>query len=187
MLMQRYLILTICGMKRHGMAGEALLDRQVGRFRALQNLVDVDRGLPVRITTLFLGQPDAALAYLEKWLRLDPHRPNLFFIHYWLGHDHLLLAQADEAVESLMRALSANPCFPSHSHLLLAAALGLKADTERANVAIAEWVKCSPKAGSIAAVRLWEGAFPWAKQPEYVALREKTEYAGLRRGGMPEQ
>jgi adenylate cyclase len=175
---------------------------EMGRLRRLQgrlaeSRIELERAVgldpsnpyaiaQLGITTLFLGQPDAALAYLEKWLRLDPHRPNLFFIHYWLGHDHLLLAQADEAVESLMRALSANPCFPSHSHLLLAAALGLKADTERANVAIAEWVKCSPKAGSIAAVRLWEGAFPWAKQPEYVALREKTEYAGLR-GGMPEQ
>ena len=54
-----------------------------------------------------------AEALLREVFDQDPRRPNLFFIHYWLGHDHLLLAQADEAVESLMRARSANPCFPS--------------------------------------------------------------------------
>jgi adenylate cyclase len=175
---------------------------ELGRLRRLQgrlpeSLVELERAIALDrnsmiaiaqcgITNLFLGRPEAALPYFEKWLRLDPQSQNVFFVYYWLGYAHLLLSQTTEAIEFSMKARSANPNIPSH-HLLLAAALGLKGDIDAAKPSLAEWLKRKPEGKSIADLRTLAASFPYMSHPQFVALQETTVLAGLRRAGLPEE
>jgi adenylate cyclase len=138
------------------------------------------------ITNLYLGHPEVALPYFEKWLRIDPQGPQSYNAYTWLGVTHLLLSQPKEAIDFLRKALAAGAFSPS-LHLLLAAAYGLKGDIDEAKLSLAEFFKRVPERKSIAAVRASEASLPYTGRDEYVALREKTTYAGLRRAGMPDE
>jgi adenylate cyclase len=139
------------------------------------------------ITLLFLGQPEAALPYFEKYLEISPRHQNLFFIYYWLGHTHLLLGHVDEAIALLRQGRSANPAAGlAGTPTLLAAALGLKGGLDEAKAMLAEAAAHS-KIGPLSFAR-FNAAWPnWNASPEYVALRQKTIDVGLRRAGLPEE
>jgi hypothetical protein len=68
--------------------------------------------------------------------------------------------------------------------LWLAGVLGLKGDLNDATAAIAEARKLSPEVDTIERFR---ASTPYAADPAYWALREKTVEAGLRRAGFPER
>jgi len=72
---------------------------------------------------MFLGQPEAGIPHLQKAVRRDPHDPNITTLYWALGTCHLLIGQADEAIEFLDKARAANSrlWFP---HLYLAGAFG---------------------------------------------------------------
>jgi hypothetical protein len=65
----------------------------------------------------------------------------------------------------------------------LAAGLGLRGDIDEAKAALAESHRLKPEMNSVARCR----AVPGKENPRYLALTEKTIYAGLRRAGMPEE
>ena len=137
------------------------------------------------ITLLFLGRPEEALPYFEKSLQLDPSYQNVFYRYYWSGFCHLLLGDADTAIDHLRKSWAAYPQ-GSGAYLLLAAALGLRGDIDEAKATLAEVLKLKPELNSISRVR----AVPIGSMldnPQLVALRERTEFAGLRRAGMPEE
>jgi class 3 adenylate cyclase/TolB-like protein/Tfp pilus assembly protein PilF len=162
-------------------------DRLVESQIELEKAVALDRNNPQAIlqsgiTLLYLGQPEAALPYFEKFLQINPQFQNLFFIYYWLGHSHLLLGHADEAIVFLRKGVSANPR-QIGIHLLLAAALGLRGDVDEARAALAEFLKLKPEWNSLA--RLPD--LPYMHHPQFVALREKTIATGLRRAGLPDE
>ena len=175
---------------------------EVGRLRRLQgrlveSRIELERALSLDpnnanatayagITNLFLGQPNAALPYLEKWLRIDPRRHNIWFIYYWLGEAHLLLGQPKEAIEYLQKSVTSGS-FAYYVHLLLAAAHGLNGDIEQAKASLGEALKRKPELRSLADIRKWEASLLFTNHPDRVALREKTIYAGLRAAGMPEE
>jgi adenylate cyclase len=107
-----------------------------------------------------------------------------FYVYFWLGYCHLLLGHADEAIDFLRKGHAANPqLWGLH---MLAAALGLKGDIDQAKADLAESIKLKPEVNSIAKLR----AFPninAANNPRFVALQEKTLFAGLRRAGVLEE
>jgi tetratricopeptide (TPR) repeat protein len=74
------------------------------------------------VTLMFLGQPEAGIPHIQNAVRRDPHDPNITTLYWALGTCHLLLGQADEAIEFLGKARAANSrlWFP---HLYLAGAL----------------------------------------------------------------
>lgn len=129
-----------------------------------------------------LGQPDNGIPYIEKSIRLSPHDPYSFVNYLWLGQCHLLLGHADQAVDLLRKARSANPGLGPD--LWLAAALGLRGDTDDAKVAVTEWLKSTPQLNSLARLR---ASLPPNVKAEYFTLREKTFEAGLRKAGLPEE
>ena len=137
------------------------------------------------ITLIYLGRPEAALPQIEKTLELNPAYQNVFYRYFWEGFCQLLLSHADEAVDFLRKARAANPDFP-YSYLLLAAAAGLKGDIDEAKTALAEFLKRKPDLGTISRLRAFEGSLSYTSEPRYVALRESTINAGLRRAGMPD-
>jgi adenylate cyclase len=134
-------------------------------------------------TLMQLGQPEAAIPYIEKSIRLSPHDPRIVFNYSSLGQCHLLLGHLDQAIELLRKARAADPRFFG-IHLNLAGALGLRGDLDEARAEVAEAIKLKPEVNSLAALRAY---FPQITNPPYWALREKTVNAGLRRAGFPEE
>jgi TolB-like protein/DNA-binding winged helix-turn-helix (wHTH) protein/tetratricopeptide (TPR) repeat protein len=136
------------------------------------------------ITSLLLGKPDLALPFFEKFLQINPQAQNVFFIYYWLGHTHLFLSEADEAVVLLRKGYSANPNFEA-TNFMLAGSLGLRGDLGEAKDNLDAFVKKRP---NMSTFRLLSANWTnWNATPGFVAYREKTLDVGLRRAGMPEE
>ena len=129
---------------------------------------------------IYLGQPEAAVPYFKKLLQVDPRSPHIFYRYFWAGYCHLLLHRFDEAIEFLQKGRAADPR-NYFFHLNLAAALALQGDLEEAHACLAEALRLEPTNASIASLRDFPGS------PQYLALREATLFAGLRRAGLPEQ
>jgi tetratricopeptide (TPR) repeat protein len=132
-------------------------------------------------TWMWLGQPEAGIPYVEKAIRLNPHDQTLASHHATLGLCHLLLGHADQAIDLLRKARAENPRSYGF-HLWLAGALGFKGDLDEARTALAEAIKLKPEMNSLKQMRASS-----VGNSDYVALREKTFYVGLRRAGMPEE
>jgi adenylate cyclase len=134
-------------------------------------------------TTLrFSGDPEAAIPYIEKAIRLNPRDPNIGNRYRDLAVCQLLLGRVDEAVALLREARAANPRFWL-TYLELAGALGLRGDIDEAKATLAEWIKLRPEINSLARFR---ADVPFGN-PQYWALREKTINVGLRRAGFPDE
>jgi adenylate cyclase len=131
------------------------------------------------------GEPEAAIPYIEKAIRLDPRSHSIFVAYYTLGRCHLFLGRIDEAVALNRKARALAPGI-AEVHIQLAAALGLRGDIDEAKREIAEAVKLKPDANSIARLRALSASQGFGNPP-YQALREKTVLAGLRRAGFPEE
>src|SRR5262249_40258885 len=131
----------------------------------------------------FLGQPEAAIPYIEKAIRLSPHDPNLAVHLAALGGCQLLLGHIDQATDVLRRARAANPRY-WYIHFWLAAALGLKGDLDEASAALVKAIELKPDVSSLAR---YSSQHPWEINPDYLALRAKTLDVGLRRLGFPEK
>jgi TolB-like protein/class 3 adenylate cyclase/Tfp pilus assembly protein PilF len=134
------------------------------------------------MNTMFLGRPEAAIPYVEKAIRLDPHGPAIAPYYWALGYSHLLLDQVDEAIDLLRRARTANPRF-WFIPLALASALGLKGSLDEAKTVLAEAIKLKPEVNSLAR---WRDENSVGNR-DYWALWEKTAAVGLRRAGFPDE
>jgi adenylate cyclase len=165
-----------------------LQNRLVESRIALEKALSVDPHytgamLQLGITLIYLGQPKAALAQLERALRLTPSTvAPAFYFYYWLGFAHLLLNDTEDSIDFFQKARAANPRFPP---LFLAAALGLKGDVNEAKAVLAESLKLRPEWNSLAALRA--NVLNWDASPQFVTLREKTVDVGLRRAGLPDK
>ena len=134
-------------------------------------------------TLVYLGRPEAAIPYIESSTRLSPSDSNIAFNYTYLGFCHLLLDHVGQAIDLLRMARASNPRV-YFVHLYLAAALGLNCDLGEARVALGEGIKTKPEVNSLAA---WDAYRPWETNPQYLALRAKTLYAGLRKAGMADE
>jgi TolB-like protein/Flp pilus assembly protein TadD len=169
----------------------------LGILRRLQNRLDESRiELKTAITLLpnyapafcqlgmtltCLGQPDVAIPEIEKSIRLGPHDAASPTAYSILSQAHLLLGNENPAIEFARKACASNPRL-YFTHMLLAAALGLKGDRVEAKAALAEGVKIKPGFNSLARLREY---CAWGNA-RFLALREGTIYLGLRRAGMPD-
>lgn len=134
---------------------------------------------------MFSGEPAAALPHLEHALRLTTGAANIHFYYFWLGLDHLLMKQTDQAVECFRKASAALPQSPGY-HLALASALGLRGDIAEAKANLDKAFSLGSELNSMTKI-LSQGNFRLNRDPKFVALRKKTFDAGLLRAGMPEQ
>jgi adenylate cyclase len=135
------------------------------------------------VTLMFLGQPEAGIPHIQNAVRRDPHDPNISTLYWALGTCHLLLGQADEAIEFLGKARAANSrlWFP---HLYLAGAFGLRGDIDEARAALAQSIKLNPAVSSLSRMRANNA---WIANSDHWTLQEKTINVGLRRAGLPDE
>jgi adenylate cyclase len=128
------------------------------------------------------GSVDEAIPYFEQALRLSPYGPGVGPWYARIGIIQLLHSQTDQAIASLEKARSENARVP-FVHAYLAAAYGLKGESERARTELAEARKLGSTYSSVAAVE----KSTWFESPKIHALVETTYIAGLRKAGMPEE
>jgi len=145
---------------------------------SVPGLVNVAR---CRILT---GSLDEAIPLMEQAIRLSPHNPYNGNYFASIGTVHLLQSRSDEAIAWFEKARSANPKLLS-VHLNLAAAYGLKGETERAATELAEVRRLSLDDRHSSIARLKANGY-WGV-PKVRALYESTYFAGLRKAGMPEE
>ncbi|MEO6410012.1 MAG: adenylate/guanylate cyclase domain-containing protein [Burkholderiaceae bacterium] len=125
-----------------------------------------------------MGRPAQALPYTDKAAALNPSNPGREM--RFACEAHLLLGQAEKAIEACERASGVDTDFIHHS--FLAAAYANAGDTAHARVALAAMLKMIP-GYTIAQLR----AKRYSDHPEYQKLAEKYWYEGLRKAGLPEK
>ena len=165
-----------------------LQDRLPEAYTEAEAAVTLDRNnVPAEVNLggmlTLLGRPQDGIPHIENAIRLNPHDPNIGVPYWNLAHSHLLLGHVDQAIDLFRKASTANPQLWS-IHLYLAAALGLRGDRDDARAELAESLRLKPDINSFAAQR---AAFPFFKNPDYLALAEKTVNLGLRRAGFPDE
>jgi TolB-like protein/class 3 adenylate cyclase/Tfp pilus assembly protein PilF len=131
----------------------------------------------------FRGQPEAAIPYVEKAIRLSPREPNLGIFLAVSGACHLLLGHRDQAIDLLRRGRAASPRY-WYIHFWLAGALGFGGDFDEARAALAKSIELNPEVRSLARYR---AQHPWETDPAYLALRTKTLDVGLHSIGFPDE
>ena len=133
----------------------------------------------------FTGQPELAIPYVEKSLRLNPREgaSSAGIAYAVLGTNYFFIGEVDRAIELLKKASTEHPKIFWY-RLVLAGALGIKGDIDEARSAIAESLKLKPTVNSVAAWRDWLVSVR-LEHPQFLALMDKTVGAGLRRAGFP--
>jgi adenylate cyclase len=131
----------------------------------------------------YTGSVEEMIAALEQIIRLSPRDPYIGSCYSRIGAAHLLLSRIDEAIGWLEKARTAVP-FRPFPPICLAAAYGLKGDTERAAAELAEAQRLSPDGRYSSVARLKEVGYFGV--PKTRALFDATFFVGLRKAGMPE-
>jgi adenylate cyclase len=130
------------------------------------------------------GGGEEAIPLLEKAVRLSPRDPFLYLWSNRIGVAHLLQSRTDDAIVWLEKSRRANPGFPI-TRFFLAAAYGLKGETDRAAAELPEALRLTgnDRFSTIARVRI-NSTF---NSPILHDRFENTYVAGLRKAGMPEE
>ena len=132
---------------------------------------------------LFAGSLEEVIPLIEQAIRLSPRDPAIYWWYQGIGLVHLLQSRIDDAIVWLEKARNANPAHPV-IRADLAAAYGLKGETERGAAELAEARRLRPDGrwSSIARLKTVHFGVPAVR-----ALYEATHFAGLRKAGMPEE
>jgi tetratricopeptide (TPR) repeat protein len=134
---------------------------------------------------LVTGALDEVLSLEEQAIRLSPRDPIIATWYFDLGALHLLQSRIDDAIVWLEKARNAYTAY-AFVHRWLAAAYGLKGETDRASAALGEARKLSDLNSSIARLNAAPGQ-QWLQRPKIRALAEATYFVGLRKAGMAEE
>jgi adenylate cyclase len=132
----------------------------------------------------YAGWIEETIPLEEQAIRLSPRDPQLGNWYRMIGTVHLVQSRTDEAILWLEKARSANPNHPD-VHVQLAAAYGLKGETERAVGELAEARRLvgNDRYTSIARMRGDQDFMA----PNIRALHEASFFVGLRKAGVPEE
>jgi tetratricopeptide (TPR) repeat protein len=155
-----------------------------------ETVIALDRNLPNAYANLgqcklFTGFLEEVIPLVEQAVRLSPRDPALGFWWGLVGEVHLLQSRIEEVVVWAEKARSANPAH-QYPHRVLAAAYGLKGESERAAAELAEARRLSGDPDSLSSIVRLRAANNFLA-PNIRALHETTWYVGLRNAAMPEE
>jgi tetratricopeptide (TPR) repeat protein len=130
------------------------------------------------------GSIEELIPAQEQAIRLSPRDPQIGLFYCRIGSAHLVQSRIDEAITWYEKARNATPAHPQF-RTFLAAAHGLKGDTEVASAELAEARRLvgDERYSSIARLR---AITSWG-EPRVRALAEITYFTGLRKAGVPEE
>jgi TolB-like protein len=131
------------------------------------------------------GSLEEVFPLFEQTIRLSPRDPDLGFWYDSIGLTHLLQSRTHEAIVWLEKARTASPGLPFvRGHL--AAAYGIKGESERAAVELAEAGRLSRVPDQYSSISRLKSVGDFGV-PKIRALWDATFFAGLRKAGMPEE
>ena len=133
------------------------------------------------LASSFLGQPQKAVEYADKAMRLSPRDPILYVFYLEKGFALSLLHRDDQAIDWLRRAVAGAPQWPL-PQALLAAALALTGHEAEAVDVLKRYLSLS--ATRAKTVAQWEAQMP-SKNPLFVAYATQL-VEGLRKAGLPD-
>jgi TolB-like protein len=136
---------------------------------------------------LLIGSLEEVVPLVNQAIRLSPRDPSLGYWYDLIGLTHLLQSRTEEAIVWLEKARTASPARPFiRGHL--AAAYGIKGESERAAVELAEARRLSRIPDHYSSIARWKAAAQFSfGVPKIRALSEATFFAGLRKAGVPEE
>jgi len=134
---------------------------------------------------LVTGSIEEVIPIEEQAIRLSPRDANIGGRYWRIGLVHLLQSRTEVAIPWLEKARSANPRM-EYFHAALAAACGLKDETERAAAELAEARRLAGEGSYSSIAKMRAGAY-WAASSKIRGLLEATYFAGFRKAGMPEE
>jgi TolB-like protein len=154
-----------------------------------ERAIALNRNMVFAITALawckFLtGSIDEVIPLNEQAIRLSPGDSNTWNWYQWTGSVHLLQSRVDESIVWFEKSRTANPVQAS-VRASLAAAYGLKGETELAAAELAEARRLSGNDSYSSISRLQADRY-WGV-PKIRALHDATYFLGLRKAGMPEE
>jgi TolB-like protein/tetratricopeptide (TPR) repeat protein len=169
-------------LRAKGLPEEAAAEHQLALVLDPSN---VDAAAQLGIDTLYLGQFDKSLEYLDRAIRLSPYDPSLVWWYENKAWANFGLKRYDQAVEAARRSITINPNADPYSHVVLVAALALAGNDAEAREALQRYLAL-PFTGpvkTIAAIRAYYTGM--RGDPRFVQMNERA-YDGLRKAGMPE-
>jgi adenylate cyclase len=135
------------------------------------------------VSKIFTGSIEEAIPLEQQAIRLSPREPRIGWWYWVIGNVCLLQSRSDEAIVWYEKARTSIPAAPN-LHIRLAAAYGLRNDTQRGAAELAEARGLSPDDRFSSLSRLRATVSHAAAR--ILALYEPTYFAGLRKAGMPE-
>jgi adenylate cyclase len=136
---------------------------------------------------LLTGSLEEVVPLVNQAIRLSPRDSDLGYWYDVIGLTHLLQSRTEDAIVWLEKARTASPARPFiRAHL--AAAYGIKGESEHAAVELAEARRLSRDPDHYASIARLKAVaqFPFGV-PKIRALSEATYFAGLRKAGVPEE
>jgi len=130
----------------------------------------------------FLGQPEKALDYSEKAMRLSPRDPYLYVFQFEKGFALSMLGKDDEALKWMSRSAAAAPDWPL-PQAMRASLLALTGHQAEAQDAMQRYLALP--ATTAKTIVQWREGVP-SKSPVFHAYGARLA-DGLRKAGMPEQ
>ena len=136
---------------------------------------------------LLTGSLEEVVPLVNQAIRLSPRDPALGYWYDLIGLTHLLQSRTEDAIVWLEKARTASPARPFiRGHL--AAAYGIKGESGRAAVELAEARRLSRVPDHYSSIARWKAVAQFSfGVPKIRALSEATFFAGLRKAGMPEE
>jgi TolB-like protein/DNA-binding winged helix-turn-helix (wHTH) protein/Flp pilus assembly protein TadD len=136
---------------------------------------------------MLTGSIDETIPLIERAIRLSPRDSQLGVWYQTIGLVHLLQSRTDEAIVWFEKASNAMPAHPIF-HEDLAAAYGIKGETERAAAELDEARRLSADDRDSSIARLSAVHHQYHDlDPKIRTFFETIYFAGLRKAGMPEQ
>jgi adenylate cyclase len=135
------------------------------------------------MTLLYSGQPDEALRWFERGVRVAQQDPQMPLLLSNFGTGHVLAGDVDRGIDRLLAAAAGAP---EHSAppLLLAAAFGLKSESAAASAALRRAVDLCPALGTLSGLRNWVSR---QGGPDFMPVYQHMMERGLQQAGMPEE
>jgi TolB-like protein len=124
----------------------------------------------------FAGEPDAALPYFERALRLSPTDPAAFMHVTGVAMANLLSGRAEAALETAKKSIALNPEWDTNFLIMAAAARQLQ-QPEEAGSAVKKLLAFMPHA----TISLFQKHLPFRDRKILMMILD-----GLREGGLPE-
>ena len=133
------------------------------------------------LASSFLGQPQKAVEYADKAMRLSPRDQILYVFYLEKGFALSLLHQDDQAIDWLRRAVAGAPQWPL-PQALLASALSLTGHEAEGRDMLKRYL--SLRGTRARTIAQWKEQMP-SSNPLFLAYAERL-VEGLQKAGLPE-